>query len=62
MAELLSKIMHLPAPNQFIHIVYHRHGEYTEHPEKYGLQLRPARVYDYAYPIGDFARRTAYWR
>lgn len=60
MAELIPKIMHLPAPNQFIHIVYHRYGEYTENPAKYGLHLRPARVYDFVYPTGDFVCRTAY--
>lgn len=60
MAELLPKLMHLPAPNQFIHIVYQRYGEYTENPEKYGLDLRPARVYDFVFAGSEFIRRSAY--
>ena len=60
MAELLPKLMHLPAPNQFIHIVYQRYGEYTENPEQYGLILRPARIYDFIFHGGDFIRRSAY--
>ena len=60
MAELIPKIMHLPSPNQLIHIVYQRYGEYTENPEKYGLRLRPARGYDFVYADEDFIRRSAY--
>ncbi len=60
MAELLPKVMHFHSPNQFIHIVFHRYGEYTENPEKYGLHLRPARCYDFIYADKDFIRRSAY--
>ena len=60
MAELLPKLLHLPAPNQFIHIVYQRYGEYTENPEKYGLDLRPARAYDFVFAGSEFIRRSAY--
>ncbi len=60
LAELLPKVMHLPAPNQFIHITYQRYGEYTENPEKYGLELKPAEVYSFTYADEDFIRRSAY--
>lgn len=60
MAEILPKLMHLPAPNQFIHITYQRYGEYTENQEKYGLRLRPARSYDFAFADRDFINRSAY--
>ena len=60
LAELLPKVMHLPSPNQLIHIVYQRYGEYTEHPEKYGLVLQPAEAYSFAYADEEFIRRSAY--
>ena len=60
LAALLPKVMHLPAPNHFIHITYQRYGEYTENPEKYGLALKPAEVYSFAYADEDFIRRSAY--
>lgn len=60
MAELLPKVMHLPSPNQVIHIVFQRYGEYTENPEKYGLSLRPARSYDFVYADREFISRSAY--
>ena len=60
LAELLPKVMHLPSPNQLIHIVYQRYGEYTEHPETYGLRLRPAEAYSFAYADEEFIRRSAY--
>ena len=60
MAELIPKIMHLTSPNQFIHIVYQRYGEYTENPEKYGLRLRPARSYDFIFANREFIERSAY--
>ncbi len=60
LADLLPKIMHLPPPNHLIHIVYQRYGEYTEHPEKYGLKLQPAEIYSFAYADEEFIRRSAY--
>ncbi len=60
MAELLPKVMHLPAPNQIIHIIFQRYGEYTENPEKYGLHLRPAHSYDFVYADREFIDRSAY--
>ncbi|MBP5199221.1 MAG: RiPP maturation radical SAM C-methyltransferase [Schwartzia sp.] len=60
LAALLPKVMHLPAPNQIIHIVYQRYGEYTENPEKYGLSLQPAEVYSFIYADEEFVRRSAY--
>ena len=60
LAELLPKVMHLPSPNQLIHIVYQRYGEYTDHPEKYGLNLQPAESYSFAYADEEFIRRSAY--
>ncbi len=59
-AALLPKLTHLDPPNLLMHIVYHRYSEYTEHPERYGLSLRPSRVYEFAFPDRDFIRRTAY--
>ncbi len=60
LAVLLPKVMHLPSPNQLIHIVYQRYGEYTENPEKYGLTLKPAEAYSFTYADEDFIRRSAY--
>ena len=60
MAELVPKVMHLPSPNQMIHIVFQRYGEYTENPEKYGMHLRPARSYDFVYADREFIKRSAY--
>ncbi len=60
LAALIPKLMHLPAPNQLIHITYQRYGEYTEHPEKYGLELKPAEVYSFVFADEDFIRRSAY--
>ncbi len=60
MAALIPKIMHLPSPNQLIHIVYQRYGEYTDHPDKYGLTLKPAEAYSFTYADENFIRRSAY--
>ena len=60
LAALVPKVMHLPSPNQILHIVYQRYGEYTENPEKYGLKLQPAEAYSFAYANEDFIRRSAY--
>lgn len=59
--ELLPLLMHLESPNQVIHIVYHRYGEYTENPERYGLSIAPPQVYDFAFPDKDFIARTTYF-
>ena len=61
MAELLPKLSHLNPPNMLLPIAYHRYGEYTEHPGDYGLSLRPAQVYDFAFADEDFIHRTAYF-
>ena len=58
--ELIPLIMHLENPNQIIHIVYHRYGEYTENPERYGLSIRPSKAYDFAFDDRDFINRTSY--
>lgn len=58
--ELMPLLMHLESPNQIIHIVYHRYGEYTENPARYGLSIQPSRVYDFAFADRDFIARTAY--
>ena len=60
MAKLIPKVMHLPSPNQLIHIVYQRYGEYTDHPDKYGLTLKPAEAYSFTYADEEFIRRSAY--
>ncbi len=60
MADLLPKIMHLPTPNHFIHIIYQRYGEYTENPERYGLRVRPASAYDFVFADRDFIDRVAF--
>ena len=60
MAKLIPKVMHLPSPNQLIHIVYQRYGEYTDHPDKYGLTLQPAEAYSFTYADDNFIRRSAY--
>ncbi len=61
LAELLPKITHLPAPNGFNNIIFQKHSEYTEHQEKYGLDLRPTEGYDFVNPANDdFISSIAY--
>ncbi len=60
MADLLPKLMHLSPPNHFIHIIYQRYGEYTENPERYGLELRTGTAYDFVFADRDFIERTAF--
>ena len=53
LAALLPKITHLPPPNGFNNIIFQKHSEYTEHQEKYGLDLRPTEGYDFVSPAND---------
>ena len=59
--ELMPLLMHFESPNQVTHIVYHRYGEYTENPERYGLSICPPKVYDFAFPDKDFIERTTFF-
>ena len=60
LAEIIPKVMHFAAPNQFVHIVYQRYGEYTENPARYGLSIRPAYSYDFVFADREFINRSAY--
>ena len=59
--ELMPLLMHFESPNQIVHIVYHRYGEYTDNPERYGLSIVPPRVCDFVFPDKDFIERTTYF-
>lgn len=61
LANLLPKIMHLPPPIKFNHIRFQRFSEYVEKTNYYGLLLRTARVYDFAFADKDFINRLAYF-
>ena len=60
-AELIPALYHLPPPNGFFHLSYHRSSHYEQNRERYGLVLEPASVYRHIYPFGeDFLARMAY--
>lgn len=59
--ELMPLLMHLEGPNQIIHIVYHRYGEYTDNTDRYGLSIAPPKVCDFVFPDKDFIERTTYF-
>lgn len=61
LANLLPKIMHLSPPIKFNHIIFQRFSEYVENATCYGLLLRVARVYDFAFADEDFIKRLAYF-
>ena len=47
MLAFLPLIRHLEPPTAFRHIRYHRSSVYCNDPAAYGLELRPAEIYDY---------------
>ena len=57
---VLSKIMHLSAPNTVTHVMFHRYNDYMRHPDESVPALRPDRGYDFVFPDEDFIRRTAH--
>ena len=60
-AELIPKITYLKPPNYLIHIRFQKYSVYTINADRYGLKLRPTRVYDYVYGANrDFIERFAY--
>lgn len=60
-AELIPKLTYLEAPSNLINIIYQKYSVYTENPARYGLELRPAEIYEYIYEDNrDFIERTAY--
>jgi len=51
--NLLPLLTHLQPPGSFSPLVYHKNSIYCTHPEQYGLQLIPARWYDFLAPDDD---------
>lgn len=61
MAEIIEQIKHFQPPNALRPMVIQRYNAYWKNPEKYGLALRPAPLYDYVYPdLPDFIAQVAY--
>ncbi len=61
MSAWIEKIAHFQPPNSLRSIVVQRYNAYWREPEKYGLTLRPAPIYEYVYPALDgFIEHTAY--
>lgn len=61
LAELLPLLTHLDPPNGLNRLVYHKYSVYTEHPERYGLDLVPSSWYDFSSPDDeDYIRESAY--
>ncbi len=48
--RLLPNLVHLPPPMAVSPVSFHRNSPYTWYPEKFGLSVKPASVYDHIYP------------
>ncbi|MEX4005367.1 RiPP maturation radical SAM C-methyltransferase [Paraburkholderia sp. EG285A] len=53
MADMVPKICHLQPPGGMIHIRYDRYSPYHSKARNYGLDLVPARLLKYVYPLSD---------
>ncbi|MCL4542997.1 MAG: hypothetical protein M1118_00115, partial [Chloroflexi bacterium] len=53
MAAELPKLVHLRPPTSVPKVEFHRFSPYYEHPEQFGLRLRPVPHYRYLYPFSD---------
>jgi ribosomal peptide maturation radical SAM protein 1 len=53
MAALVPKIAHLQPAGGMIHIRFDRYSPFHSKAEQYGLDLVPARLLKYAYPLSD---------
>lgn len=51
--KLLPLITHFQPPDGFAPLVYQKNSVYAIHPERYGLELVPARWYDFLAPDDD---------
>lgn len=61
MLEIIEKIKHFQPPNALRPMVIQRYNAYWRNPETYGLQLRPAPLYEYVYPsLPNFIEHVAY--
>ena len=63
MAEFMPALFHLQAPRSLTRVRYVRFSHYHANPEKYGLQLTPARPFALVYPIpaNDLANLVYYF-
>lgn len=50
MTAWIEQIIHLQPPNDMIQVAFDRGSVYVNHPERYGLLLRPVKGYQYIYP------------
>jgi ribosomal peptide maturation radical SAM protein 1 len=51
MAQRIPLLTHLQAPGSMTQIRIDRYSPYHMRPDKYGLRLKPARLYPYVYPV-----------
>lgn len=55
MAQWLPLIIHLQPPSGLSRVQYHRFSPYFEHPDDFGLKIKPFKSYDYIYPLSATA-------
>ena len=53
MADIVPKICHMQPPGGMIHIRFDRYSPYHKKAQSYGLDLVPARLLKYVYPMSD---------
>lgn len=53
MAKELPKLVHLRPPNGVADIEFHRFSPYHNHPEAFGIHLRPSEKYSLIYPFAE---------
>lgn len=59
--DLFPRLCHLPPPGGVFPISFDRFSLYFDHPEKYGLELRPHEFYQYVFPFpSEAVRNIAY--
>lgn len=62
MAAWLPLLFHLQPPAVFNPISFGRFSQHQQHPEDYGLRLKPPRTYAHVYPLtGEAIDRLAFW-
>lgn len=57
----LPRLSHLPPPTGVFPVMFVKYSDYYDHPEQYGLSLRPQEVYAHVFPFNETdCRRVAY--
>lgn len=53
LAAEVPKLAHLRPPNGLVDIEYHRFSPYHNHPESFGIRLRPSERYSFVFPYEE---------